>query len=390
MTANQRLLPKPQDLVERAAYELLFLESVLQIREETHGGPGTGDFVVFSSTLDEPKGFHRATSHVDFGDWRPGFSAVGSPLTFVTAFKVLDMFVEWLLYPGDPNIMVSFKGKSAQLDQFDQASLTSHLSSHAWLCEAVFKLFKGLYQARNVVIHRPTFALSGNGLSIEDLKANPPTKVTLTSEDVVWFGRFIALALRCASESWLWNSYQEFRLRNAYAYIAHLVGEQSSPSPEPRRVTAVVVLDAGSTIDMTLVHARMGGVRVPNVHDKNVGRSWTSIVDMLVLVNAPDRERQVRYFSHEEVPATGVLSSEEFLKHATHWHVTETLSGNIDSVLNGAPVGVVVNKTDLRGKAGIKLRSSTKRRRVKTAQRVLAGARAQARISRYQRALAQV
>ena len=51
------------------------------------------------------------------GDWRPGFLNAGAPLVFIATFKLLDMFIEWVLEENGLPSTFRFQNKIKQLNR---------------------------------------------------------------------------------------------------------------------------------------------------------------------------------------------------------------------------------------------------------------------------------
>ncbi|MCI5224322.1 MAG: hypothetical protein D3924_17050 [Candidatus Electrothrix sp. AR4] len=66
-------------------------------------------------------------------DWRPAFLNVGAPLVFVTTFKLLDMFIEWVLEKNECNATFQFQEKIKQLKSSQPSIFPSFIESRPWL-----------------------------------------------------------------------------------------------------------------------------------------------------------------------------------------------------------------------------------------------------------------
>ena len=98
MTSAESLFPSASlaELSVRTEYEAWFLEAVYEM-----GGLriAAGDPELFSYPPNgsRPVCVKYAATDIRIGDWRGGFLKEGAPLVFMTAFKLLDMLIEWVL-----------------------------------------------------------------------------------------------------------------------------------------------------------------------------------------------------------------------------------------------------------------------------------------------------
>jgi hypothetical protein len=127
-----------QRLAQQTDYEAWFLEAVYKIVEDELF-PTFPDAVIYPANRTPPKFIAHLRGNINLGDWRPGFLNAGAPLVFVTAFKLLDMIMEWVL--GENGIKPSFRfqQKLTQLDSSIRFPVT--VESKSWLRERLLGLF---------------------------------------------------------------------------------------------------------------------------------------------------------------------------------------------------------------------------------------------------------
>src|SRR5581483_1231728 len=80
----------------RTDYESWLLEAVYQIANQRLAVEGV-DELIYPPSGGPPTQTIYGMGSINPGDWRPGFLNAGAPLIFVTAFKLLDMLLEWVL-----------------------------------------------------------------------------------------------------------------------------------------------------------------------------------------------------------------------------------------------------------------------------------------------------
>jgi hypothetical protein len=86
-----------KDLIDRVEYEMWLLEAVYEIVEDPLSVK-VKDQLIYPPSGDPPRQIQNILAKsIVIGDWRAGFLDAGAPLVFVTTFKILDMFMEWVL-----------------------------------------------------------------------------------------------------------------------------------------------------------------------------------------------------------------------------------------------------------------------------------------------------
>src|SRR4051794_31473095 len=84
------------DLQNRTEYELWLLEAVYEIANQRLALEDV-DELIYPASGGPPTQIIYGIGSSNVGDWRPGFLNAGAPLIFVTAFKLFDMLLEWVL-----------------------------------------------------------------------------------------------------------------------------------------------------------------------------------------------------------------------------------------------------------------------------------------------------
>jgi hypothetical protein len=84
------------DLGARTDYEAWLLEAVYEITNQRIAVENV-DELIYPPSGHSPIQRGYAVGNFTIGDWRPHFLEAGAPLVLVTAFKLLDMLLEWVL-----------------------------------------------------------------------------------------------------------------------------------------------------------------------------------------------------------------------------------------------------------------------------------------------------
>ena len=177
-TARGRLLDK----LEYEAWFLDFLEKRYEM------GRSQLDAPVIRITNGEQQSSHELTfEEYVFG---PDSSLLNAmmPLTFVASFKTLDMIFEWILEENHNCGNISkvpwrFADKVKILTQrASNLQLPAPFKNQPHLYDYAKALFCQLMPYRNAVIHKNSFSVSGDTLTLSDSKAG--TSLTLSSKQV--------------------------------------------------------------------------------------------------------------------------------------------------------------------------------------------------------------
>ena len=103
-----------KNLRDRIEYEAWLLEAVYEIANKRLAIEHV-DELIYPPDGGPPTQFIYASGNIKSGDWQPGFLEVGAPLVFVTAFKLLDMLIEWMLTKNGKTATFKFAQKIAPL-----------------------------------------------------------------------------------------------------------------------------------------------------------------------------------------------------------------------------------------------------------------------------------
>ena len=177
-TARGRLLDK----LEYEAWFLDFLEKRYEMGRSQRDAP------VIRITNGEQQISHELTFEESF--FGPDSTLLNAmmPLTFVASFKTLDMIFEWILEENHncgniSKVPWSFADKVKILTQRASNLQPPDLfKNQPYLYDYAKALFCQLMPYRNAVIHKNSFSVSGDTLTLSDSKAG--TSLTLSSKQV--------------------------------------------------------------------------------------------------------------------------------------------------------------------------------------------------------------
>jgi hypothetical protein len=202
------------DLDGRVAYEAWLLEAVYEVVDNSLAFKENDGLVFPPAGGPPPTHTIFASANIRIGDWRPGFLNAGAPLVFVTAFKLIDMLMEWVLAANGAPVPWRF---SQKLPAIKGAVLFPPVvESHSWLRERLVALYEHLEPLRGTVIHDRTFVSSGGSLVITSSKgALAGTAVTISSAELHTLSLVAVSILNCIRGLWPFDAFREKDLRRA-------------------------------------------------------------------------------------------------------------------------------------------------------------------------------
>jgi len=209
-------------LKERTEYEVWLLEAVYEIAEHGIAASAPDEFI-YPPGDTTPRMVKYASLNIVVGDWRSGFLKVGAPLVFVTAFKTLDMFIEWVLVENDLPSTYRFLEKIKKLTR--SVLFPSLIETRPWLRKRICSLYEWLEPLRSTIIHDRRFTSAGGSLDVSSTKRGSIGPVVTVSDADL---RNLALAF-CSLLGYLQGTrqmdvYEEKRLRFALDELSHLHG----------------------------------------------------------------------------------------------------------------------------------------------------------------------
>jgi hypothetical protein len=242
------------ELKERTEYEAWLLEAVYEIADHRIAVSAPDEFI-YPPGGALPRTVKYASSNIVVGDWRSAFLKVGAPLVFVTAFKTLDMFIEWVLVENGLPSTHRFSEKIKKLT--GPVWFPPLIETRPWLRERLCALYKCLEPLRSTVIHDRHFTSAGGSLDVSSTKGgNIGPVVSLSDVDLRNLALTVCSLLRYLQGTWHMDAFEEKRLRFALDKSSHLHGLPSLEQLPPQRLEVqLCVLDA-DPIELDLARIR--------------------------------------------------------------------------------------------------------------------------------------
>lgn len=254
-----------RDLAVATQYESWLLEAAFSIAEDSLF-PEWPDQMIYPPAGGTPPLAVFGRANIVIGDWRPEFLRVGAPLIFVTAFKLLDMLVEWVLGQNGKTPNYRFKQKIAALNA--SPTFPPFIASRGWLQDRLIALYERLDPLRGTIIHARHFKTVDGVLAVSSSRGdNVGPAISLAPQTIRSLAVFIVSVLRYVDGTWQPNTYREKVLRRTLDELAQLHGLPSLNQQSPHWVTARVyfIREDPVTIDVARIQRDVSS-RLPG-HD---------------------------------------------------------------------------------------------------------------------------
>jgi hypothetical protein len=169
---------------------------------------------------------------------------VGTPLVFVTAFKTLDMLMEWVLVENGSPSTYKFSEKIRKLT--GSVLFPPLIEGRPWLRERLCALYKQLEPLRGTIIHDRRFKSAGGSLDVSSTKGGSiGPVVSMADEDVRNLVVTVCSLVQYLKGTWQMDAFQEKRLRFALDELSTLHGLPSLGQLAPQRLEVqLCILDA--------------------------------------------------------------------------------------------------------------------------------------------------
>lgn len=211
-----------QRLAERTVFEAWFLEAAYKIAEEELF-PTFPDAIIYAANAAAPTYITYGRGNISIGDWRDGFLKAGAPLVFVTAFKLLDMIMEWVLEENGVAHSFRFQQKLNQLN--NSICFPSTIESKPWLRERLISMYCTLKPLRGTIIHSKYFASYGGTIRVSSSQGNiigPAVEIDPTA--LRRLALTLVSVLRYIDCTWSIDEHREKQLRHEFDHLRHLHG----------------------------------------------------------------------------------------------------------------------------------------------------------------------
>jgi hypothetical protein len=213
------------DLRVRTEYEAWFLEAVYEMVDQRLAVKDM-DELIYPPAGGPPTQTMYAVGNINIGDWRPGFLAAGAPLVFVTAFKLLDMLLEWVLAENRHASTYRFEQKIAALK--GPVRFPPLVETRPWLRGRLVALYDELEPLRGTIIHARHFKMEGGALQVSSSKGGViGPAVPIAPTDLRNLALVLVSLLRYLEGEWTVDPFGEKRIRRALDELSHLHGLSS-------------------------------------------------------------------------------------------------------------------------------------------------------------------
>lgn len=242
------------DLKDRTDYEAWLLEAVYHITNQRIAVENV-DELVYPPTGAPPTQTIYGMVSINIGDWRPGFLEAGAPLVLVTAFKLIDMLLEWMLSENGVRSTFRFAQKLAALR--GPMQFPPLIASRPWLQDRLVALYSKLEPLRGTIIHDRHFQTSAGQLQVSPSKGgNVQASVPLSAEDLRLLSVFGVSLLRYLEGTWTLDQFSEKRLRYTLDRLAHIHCGQLLGQQEPGFLNVRLYALETNTITLDLDRVR--------------------------------------------------------------------------------------------------------------------------------------
>lgn len=228
------------ELTERTAYEAFLLEQALELSTKRVVERKIED-MIFWVEEGELRSSHKNIAYVQAVSLKSLLIPIGMPLLFVTAFKLLDMIIEWCTEVNDKSGRMNFEQKiSLWREKENELILPDVMQSSPWLKEALFALYTRLYPFRNVIIHRKTFSIANNHLDMthtDDGKGGTgvKTNISITPFELVQLADFSESLVQLLQGTLSLESFETLRLKLCIDQLGKLHALPAHHANPPKR-----------------------------------------------------------------------------------------------------------------------------------------------------------
>lgn len=267
-----------EKLEERTLYETFLLERVFKLERKWTAERHVEEITFWAGGPDVVGG-RTHTLHVDSMDFGPAFTEIGMPLLFVTAFKLLDMVIEWGIEANGRPVKYHFKDKLNEWQPSAGLVLPPAMHAEPWLRDVTVALYERLYEYRNTIIHRKSFSTPNGGLHIireGKTPATPKTEIEISADELKQLADFaVGLVMVLLGKRAL-DTFEVMRLRLCSDQLCSLHGLPKFGQLRPVRIRMnyfVPPENISDPIDVAALH-QLAVRRIPGeevIHELAVG-----------------------------------------------------------------------------------------------------------------------
>lgn len=251
-------------LSDRTEYEAWFLEAVYAVANDDLF-PDWPDEVIYPLGTLNPKFYNYGRVNCTLGDWRAGFLNVGGPLVFISAFKLLDMLIEWVLEHNGIKPTHKFKQKISDLES--NPTFPTCIEPRPWLKERLIGLYRTLDPLRGTIIHHRHFTATDGAVSVASTRGGSVgPDVNISAEQLRTLAITILSTLRYVDGAWSLDDFREKQLRYDLDSLGALHGFPQMHQAQPCWPTVRIYSTCTNPfqIDLVKIHSELTSHRPNN------------------------------------------------------------------------------------------------------------------------------
>jgi len=237
-------------LAELTEYEMWFLQAVYDLAGKPLF-PTWPDQLIYFPGENKPTMLGYMSADIVIGDWRPSFLAAGSPLVFVTTFKLLDMFIDLVLEKNGFAQTFRFQKKISQLR--NGILFPNFIEYRPWLKERIIGMYETLEPLRGTIIHNKHFSTTDGTLKVSTSKRGViGPEQTIDRERLRELAVLVISIIHFVDGSWVIDSYKEKVLQRTFDTLQTFHGRPSIGQLLPRFLTVRMYVKVGENIQINL------------------------------------------------------------------------------------------------------------------------------------------
>lgn len=246
--------PALTDLDDRIAYESWLLEEIYRITDQPIPVLHV-DELVYPPSGASPSQTIYASGSIEIGNWRPGFLAAGAPLILVTAFKLIDMILEWILAQNGHSATFRFVQKIQALRS--GVTFPELIACRPWLQTRLVFLYEHLEPLRGTIIHNRHFTTADGAVTVANTKTGaPPTPIPISAKDLNVLSALGVSIGRYLLGAWTLDQFRERRVRFWLDQLAHVHRQPSLGQLEPGFLNVRTYAASDSVVEVDLNRLR--------------------------------------------------------------------------------------------------------------------------------------
>ncbi len=242
-------------LTARTEYEAYLLESIYQIVDKPLSFEVPDELIYPPNGSPPTQNLYGSMSET-IGDWRTGFLEAGTPLVFVTLFKLLDMLIECVLVQNGRTQTHRFVQKVAALKK-TALPFPSLIDTRPWLRERLIALYEQLEPLRGTIIHDRHFKTEYGTLEISSSKGGTiGPLVSIMPTDLRNLALVLVSLLRCLEGAWTMDLFREKQIRHALDELTRLHRLPSLGQLPPHYLTVRLYVPDDNPIKLDITRVR--------------------------------------------------------------------------------------------------------------------------------------